>query len=569
MNTLRIKLNPYKDINIASLNDKPLSPYSELNNYMKEPFLNWASKLLEAAEREINDDYSLIVTSESFERLFIEGLQNDFDSCKEYVSESFQLDTSISERFNLIRNLAAKYGISYSVDEHKLPLYTEIRLSLDGALVDSVNIENAKLIVSDNEEILRRIRTDVSGLIVVLLSDKNVVSVIGNGSYLWRIAASDLDTVLNSIVDRYVKIPVIVKVASLLKNVADKMNTEDSKNLSLATEIDPFISISEIEDIEVGETVTLGIRVFPEGSEMPKLRLVPQNESVIAVDGLNIMAIAPGNTCIDIYRAEENIPFARKSVTAFQNNFVKRIDLRVSSDTMGIGRSQNAIIDLFPADADDAGSVEWTVDNPNVVKVDRNGVITARKEGKAKVTAYTEIASASVKLTVLPNIKSMISTVSQTTLYVGQTQPISVRIAPDNCFDPSYEWISSDKSVAVVEKQADGNTVIRATGIGTCTLTCTAKEGGCSTGCTVTVESTFKKRENSHGMLSLTAILAVAAVFCAVFGVSAVVVIVAIATTICGVIAMVKNKSDRFWAFLLAAIAIFLALESLGIINIF
>ena len=44
MNTLKLKLNPYKDINIASLDDKPLSPYSELNNYMKEPFFKLGIK---------------------------------------------------------------------------------------------------------------------------------------------------------------------------------------------------------------------------------------------------------------------------------------------------------------------------------------------------------------------------------------------------------------------------------------------------------------------------------------------------------------------------------------------
>ena len=95
MNTLKLKLNPYKDINIASLDDKPLSPYSELNNYMKEPFLSWVSKLLEAAEREINDDYCLEVVSESFEALFLEGMQNDFDSCKEYRTASFQVNTKV------------------------------------------------------------------------------------------------------------------------------------------------------------------------------------------------------------------------------------------------------------------------------------------------------------------------------------------------------------------------------------------------------------------------------------------------------------------------------------------
>ena len=78
MNTLKIKLNPYKDINIASLDDKPLSPYSELNNYLKEPFLKWAHKLLDTAEREINDDYTLVVAAEEFEKLFFKRYAERF-----------------------------------------------------------------------------------------------------------------------------------------------------------------------------------------------------------------------------------------------------------------------------------------------------------------------------------------------------------------------------------------------------------------------------------------------------------------------------------------------------------
>ena len=35
MNTLKLKLNPYKDVNIISLDDKPISTYSELSNFMK------------------------------------------------------------------------------------------------------------------------------------------------------------------------------------------------------------------------------------------------------------------------------------------------------------------------------------------------------------------------------------------------------------------------------------------------------------------------------------------------------------------------------------------------------
>lgn len=567
MNTLKIKLNPYKDINIASLDDKPLSPYSELNNYMKEPFLSWASKLLDAAEREINDDYSLVVTSEVFERMFLEGMQNDFDSCKEYLTDSFAVDTSTFERFESVKKLAVKYGINYSLDEFKIPIYTDIQLSLDAALVNATDMLNAKLIISNDKAVVNQARQNSGWVIVVLVSGNNTVVSVGDEKYVWEIAEDELDKVLSCIIDRFVRTPVIVKVAGLLNNIIDSMDDEDRKLLSLATEIDPFLAISDVPEIEVGETVSLDVTTYPETSEVPKLRVVPQNGTILAVNGLEMAAIAPGTTYIDIYRAEENIPFVRKNVITFQNNFVKRIDLNLNTYKMGIARKQDIDITFTPADADDIHLVKWTSDNTDVADVSEDGEITAKKEGTATIMASTKMTSGAVTVTVLPNIKSIISTVSQSNLYVGQTQPISVSIDPVNCFDPSYEWKSSDKAVAVVEKQDDGNTVIRATGIGSCTLTCVAKEGGCTTSCNVNVESTFKKRENAHGMLSLTAVLAVTCLFCAALGVLFVVIPVAIATCVCGVLAIGKNKADRFWAIILMAFAILVALETMGITN--
>lgn len=560
MNTLKIKLNPYKDINIVVLDDKPLSPYSELNNYMKEPFLSWASKFLDAVEREINDDYSLVVTSESFERMFLEGMQHEFDSCKEYLTDGFAVDTSIAERFELIQKLATKYGINYSLEEFKIPIFTDKQLSMNTILVNATDISNAKLIVSTDKAVVNQVRQNEGWTIVVLITGKNTVASIGDEKYVWEVAEDELDKVLSSIIDRFVKTPVIVKLAGLLNNIMDTMDDEDRKMLSLATEIDPFLAIADVPKIEVGETVSLGVTVFPETSEIPNLRIVPQNEAILAVNGLEITAIAPGSTYIDVYRSEENIPFVRKNVTTFQNNFVKKIVLSLDENKMGIARKQLINISFNPTDAEDIHFVKWSVDNPEIVEVSEEGEITAKKEGSATITASTKMASSSVKVTVLPNIKCIVSTISQSNLYVGQTQPISVSIDPINCFDSSYEWKSSDKAVAIVEKQDDGNTVIRATGIGTCILTCVAKEGGCTASCNVNVESTFKKRENAHGMLSLTAILAVACLFCSALGVSFVVLPVAVATCVCGVLAIKKNKADRFWAFILMAFAVLVVL---------
>lgn len=564
MNTLKLKLNPYKVINVVSLDDKPLSPYSELNNYMKEPFLSWASKLLDAAEREINDDYCLEIVSESFEALFLEGMQNDFDSCKEYRTSQFQVNTSVSERFNLIRKLASKYDVYYALESFKLPVYTDVQLSLDTTMFESVALEDAKLIITKDKEIKNQLSTMIRASIILLISDKSGVTAIGNQKYIWRISESDLDKVVNCIIDRFVKIPVIVKISELLKNAMDTMNDEDMKALSLATEIDPFLAISELPEIEVGHSVTLGIEMLPVEAELPKLRIVAQNESIISIDGLSITAIKPGTTNIDIYRAEENIPFSRKFVKTYQDNFVKKIELSLSAEKMGIGKTQEVSIVLIPKDAEDTNSIEWSVDSTDVINMSRDGVITALKDGVATITATTNKATSSISVKVLPNISNIVSTITQSHLYVGQTEPISVSVEPNNCFDSSYEWKSSDKSVAIVDKLDDGQTVIRATGIGNCTLTCVAKEGGCSTTCNVLVESTFKKRENAHGMLSLTAILAVLCIFCAVLS-PVFCVPLAIATVGCGVLAIARNRGDRFWAFILMVVAILTVLVVFGI----
>lgn len=38
MNSFKITIDPYKQLNTASLNGQPLSPYSELSNYLTTPF---------------------------------------------------------------------------------------------------------------------------------------------------------------------------------------------------------------------------------------------------------------------------------------------------------------------------------------------------------------------------------------------------------------------------------------------------------------------------------------------------------------------------------------------------
>lgn len=565
MNTLRIKLNPYKDINIASLDDKPLSPYSELNNYMKEPFLKWADKLLGTAEREINDEYELIVAGESFEELFISDMQNDEDLCKSFKTEKYQISNSVDERFGYINEIATKYGIEVPLNDYKVRVYSEIELSVDSSYITVAPIENAFVYVTENKDLARQVLAKSGEAIVILLSDKSSVSSLGDMKYVWEIPSDRLKNVLDSVVDRFAKIPYIRAVAERIKGSEAALTEDDNEKLSLSTEIDMFISVLDVPTLEVGSEYTLEVKTTPETNEIPQLRIECSNTSVVMVEGITLKAIAPGKAFVDIYKKEELIPFARKEIETTQENFVKQIELTLPFPKMGIGRQQQIGITLLPNDADDINLVDWESSDSRVVSVDEDGAIVAHADGKVVVTASTTRVRSSVEVEVLPNLKAISLSETSVELYVGQTQEISISVSPLNAFDTTCIWQSSNKDVAVIEVADDGRQFIRAVGIGECTLTCSAKEGNCASSCSVIVESTFKKRENIHTFLHYTIIAAVAALVCSVLSVSIGALIAAGATVLFAVIAIGRNKKDILWAIVASVFAVICALLSLGL----
>lgn len=566
MNILKIKLNPYKDVNIASLDDKPLSPYSELNNYMKEPFLKWADKLLEAGEREINDDYQLIVSGEDFEKKMLKDMQNEFDACKSYSVESYQLKSSVHERYALITELAAKYGVQVMLDNFRMPVYTEVQLSLDETMACQVTPENAMLYVTENPSFVQTILAKNGPALVILVSNKSTVKPLGDMKYQWEIEAERLNEILEATMDRFVKIPIITYVASQLKNIATQLTEDDNEKLALATEIDMFVTVADIDPIEVGNSKTLMVKTVPESDKIPALRIDSSNTGVVQVEGLVIKAIAPGQAFIDIYKADELIPFTRKQIITTQDNFVKKIKLGLTEKRMGIGRKQQVNIALIPEDADDIDKIEWSSNCEDIISVDEKGNVTAHKAGKSIIKASTERTEESIEIEVLPNLESISLSTTNVDLYVGQTENMVVTVSPNNAFDSTYEWQTSNKSVAIVDKLDDGSQVVRATGIGDCVLTCVAKEGECTARCSVKVESTFKKRENQHSFLSYTAIATVACLVCTVISFNIGALVAAALTAFLGVTAIGKNKKDLIWSVVLIIFAVFLALGSIGIL---
>lgn len=167
---------------------------------------------------------------------------------------------------------------------------------------------------------------------------------------------------------------------------------------------------------------------------------------------------------------------------------VESVSLDKSEYTFNtIGNTQTFNATVLPADATDK-RVEWSSDSENVATVDANGRVTAKGNGKAKITVTTKDQgkTASCEVTVAQLVTSISLNQTSLTLNEGQTANLSVSaIVPDNANDKSFAWSSSDDSVATV----DNSGKVTAKSKGSATIKATATDGsGKYASCSVTVK---------------------------------------------------------------------------------
>jgi len=155
------------------------------------------------------------------------------------------------------------------------------------------------------------------------------------------------------------------------------------------------------------------------------------------------------------------------------------------------GGTETLFAEIEPPNATDK-SVTWSSSNPDVAEVSENGLVTAIKEGTAKITVTTEdgnktavctvtVASIAVDVTGVSMNKSSVS------LDGGSTETLVAILEPSNATNQNVTWSSDNNSVATVA--ADGT--VTAVTAGTANITVKTVDGNKTASCSVTVTSSL------------------------------------------------------------------------------
>lgn len=162
------------------------------------------------------------------------------------------------------------------------------------------------------------------------------------------------------------------------------------------------------------------------------------------------------------------------------------ITLNHPSISLSPGSSQALTATVYPSNADDK-SYTWSSDKPEVAAVNSSGLVTAKANGAAIITAKTTDGgiTASCTVTVTTPASGVTVTPESVVMNKGETKQLSAVVAPSSATNKSVTWTSDNPDVASVNSSG----LVTAVSDGTAVITAKTSSGGYTDTCKVTVKT--------------------------------------------------------------------------------
>ena len=144
--------------------------------------------------------------------------------------------------------------------------------------------------------------------------------------------------------------------------------------------------------IKKGSSITLKAEASPESANNSKVVWTSSNENILKVDNRGkVTAVGVGKAEITCTAEDGSEVSAKRVISVYQP--VTSIKAKQTGNIVIIEDDEITLnVNISPSDATDK-SIKWTSDNASVASVDSQGRVTAKKAGRAVITATTQDGS--------------------------------------------------------------------------------------------------------------------------------------------------------------------------------
>jgi len=205
-------------------------------------------------------------------------------------------------------------------------------------------------------------------------------------------------------------------------------------------------------DMSIGKKATLKASVQPSDAQNKRLVWSSSNEDVVSVNQKGqLHALKKG--AVIIKAAAEADPSVSAKIIVNVKVPAQKVELDAPHYDVILGDTLQMEAQVFPENASDASLRYWVAD-PEICRVDQNGVLTGISKGKTTVTVTADDGSekkarATVRVTV--PVENVVIDKKRVRVGAGAKTYVSARIEPANATNLKMTWYSSDEELATVE----------------------------------------------------------------------------------------------------------------------
>ena len=217
-----------------------------------------------------------------------------------------------------------------------------------------------------------------------------------------------------------------------------------------------FVPVSSVTldktslDLVKGENATLVANVLPSDASDPSVTWTSSDEAVASVDDSGKVTATGGGSAVISAKAGDITATCDVTVTVP----VEGVEIDPSSITLEVEETAVLVAKVLPEDATDK-SVSWSSSSSSVVKVDKDGNLSALNIGTATITVKASGHTATCAVTVKEksiHVTSVTLNKSTASLNKGSNFVLIATVMPYNATDKTVTWTSSDPSVASVSE---------------------------------------------------------------------------------------------------------------------
>lgn len=231
--------------------------------------------------------------------------------------------------------------------------------------------------------------------------------------------------------------------------------------------------------IDVKGKATVSVKSVTPKNASDDVKFTSSNKKIATVSSKGVVTGKKEGKVTITATSKENSKVKAKITLKVKNIKPKSMSINYTSMKVEVGKSKTLKVTAKPAGV--YCPLKWTSSDKSIATVDKNGVVTGKKNGTVTITCKSTVKNTDgkymtkkCKVTVLTKVKSLKANAETLTLNVKDAKgTVKFTVSPKTASNKKLVYSSSDKNVAVVDKSGK----VTATGYGTATITAKTTDG--------------------------------------------------------------------------------------------